>query len=101
MAAYAAKHFGMFSGREGRVRLRCENGLVGVVLDRFGQESILVPDGRNHFTVTVDAVVSPQFFGWLFGLGDRVELLAPDWAAAAFRAQLDAVGANYGEKQKD
>lgn len=58
-------------------------------------------DGRNHFTVTVDAVVSPQFFGWLFGLGDRVELLAPDWAAAAFRAQLDAVGANYGEKQKD
>ena len=30
-----------------------------------------------------------------------VELLAPDWAAAAFRAQLDAVGANYGEKQKD
>ena len=101
VAAYAAKHFGMFSGREGRVRLRCENGLVGVVLDRFGQESILVPDGRNHFTVTVDAVVSPQFFGWLFGLGDRVELLAPDWAAAAFRAQLDAVGANYGEKQKD
>lgn len=101
VAAYAAKHFGMFSGREGRVRLRCENGLVGVVLDRFGQESILVPDGRNHFTVTVDAVVSPQFFGWLFGLGDRVELLAPDWAAVAFRAQLDAVGANYGEKQKD
>ena len=101
VAAYAAKHFGMFSGREGRVRLRCENGLVGVVLDRFGQESILVPDGRNHFTVTVDAVVSPQFFGWLCGLGDRVELLAPDWAAAAFRAQLDAVGANYGENQKD
>ena len=30
-----------------------------------------------------------------------VELLAPDWAAVAFRAQLDAVGANYGEKQKD
>ena len=90
MAAYAAKHFGMFSGREGRVRLRCANAMVGVMLDRFGQDVILVPDGPDHFTLTVDAVVSPQFFGWLFGLGDGVALTAPDWAVEAYRQQLQA-----------
>ena len=90
MAAYAAKHFGMFSGREGRVRLRCANAMVGVMLDRFGQDVILVPDGSDHFTLTVDAVVSPQFFGWLFGLGDGVALTAPDWAVEAYRQQLQA-----------
>ena len=91
MASYAAKHFGMFSGREGKVRLRCVNAMVGVILDRFGQEVMLVPDGPDHFTVTVDAVVSPQFFGWLFGLGEGVELTAPTWAVEAFQRRLRAM----------
>ena len=90
MAAYAAKHFGMFSGREGKVRLRCANTMVGVMLDRFGPEVILVPDGPDHFTLTVEAVVSPQFFGWLFGLGDGVVLTSPDWAVEDYRSRLRA-----------
>lgn len=90
MAAYAAKHFGMFSGREGKVRLRCANTMVGVMLDRFGPEVILVPDGPDHFTLTVEAVVSPQFFGWLFGLGDGVVLTGPDWAVEDYRSRLRA-----------
>ena len=90
MAAYAAKHFGMFSGREGKVRLRCASTMVGVMLDRFGPEVILVPDGPDHFTLTVEAVVSPQFFGWLFGLGDGVVLTSPDWAVEDYRSRLRA-----------
>ena len=94
-AAYGQKHFGMFGGREGMVRLRCEKGLVGVVLDRFGGESLLIPDGEDHFTVTVPVVVSPQFMGWIFGLGTGVELTGPDWAVEAYRRQLEQVGARY------
>ena len=97
MAAYAAKHFGMFSGREGRVRLRCANAMVGVMLDRFGQDVMLVPDGPGHFTLTVEAVVSPQFFGWLFGLGEGVALTAPDWAVAEYRDRLRAALDQDGE----
>lgn len=95
MALYGARHFGMFSGREGQVRLRCENHMVGVILDRFGQELILIPDGPEHFSVTVDAVVSPQFFGWLFGLGGEVELTAPDWAMEELRERLSKMLAGY------
>ena len=95
MAAYAGKHFGMFSGREGQVTLRCRSSLVGVVLDRFGLDAILVPDGESHFTVTVSAVVSPQFLGWLFGLGDGVQLLRPQWAVEALQQQLSAVSELY------
>ena len=95
IAAYAKKYFGMFSGREGQVTLRCRNTLVGVVLDRFGQEVILVPDGESHFTVTIPAVVSPQFLGWVFGLGDGVEIKKPEWAAEEMKGQLAAVAALY------
>ena len=95
IASYAQKHFGMFSGREGQVTLRCRSSLVGVVLDRFGLDAILVPDGESHFTVTVSAVVSPQFLGWLFGLGDGVQLLRPQWAVEALQQQLSAVSELY------
>ena len=43
MAEYAKKVFGMFSGREERVRMRFDNQLVGAVLDRLGRETMLIP----------------------------------------------------------
>ena len=94
---YARRHFGMFSGRQGQVRLRCTSALAGVVLDRFGQDVMLVPDGEDHFTVTLDVVVSPPFWGWVFGLGDGVEVLSPDWAVDEFRRRLGQGAALYSQ----
>jgi len=88
VADYAGKHFGMFSGREGQLRLRCANRMAGVILDRFGQDVMMIPDGEEHFIVTVNAVVSPQFFGWLFSLADGVSLTAPGWAVEEYRKKL-------------
>jgi predicted DNA-binding transcriptional regulator YafY len=93
---YARRHFGMFSGRQGVVRLRCAAHLAGVVLDRFGQDAMLVPDGPDRFTVSLDVVVSPPFWGWVFGLGDEVEVLSPDWAVEEFRQRLARTAAQYG-----
>ena len=76
-AAYAKGLFGMFSGEEERVTLRVENPLAGAVIDRFGKEAILVPNGSEHFTVKVSVVASPQFFGWLCGFGSRVKIMEP------------------------
>jgi predicted DNA-binding transcriptional regulator YafY len=95
MAQYAQKHFGMFHGEEAAVTLRCRESLAGVVLDRFGQDAILVPGADDTFTVTVTVAVSPQFWGWLFGLGDGIELLSPTWAVEQFQAKLDEVRGMY------
>lgn len=95
MAGYARKHFGMFSGADAAVTLRCREELAGVVLDRFGQEAMLVPEEGGTFTVTVTVVVSPQFWGWLFGLGDGVKLLSPSWAAAEYWERLREVAKQY------
>ena len=96
VADYARKHFGMYSGTEAAVTLRCREALAGVVLDRFGQEVMLVPGQDGTFTVTVSVVVSPQFWGWLFGLGDGVELISPAWAVEQLKDRLEGVKRLYG-----
>ena len=88
LADYAQKHFGMYRGEEVNITLRGTKNMVGVVLDRFGQDLILIPDGADHFTVTLPVVVSPQFFGWLFGLEGGVELIRPAAAVEQYKAHL-------------
>lgn len=78
--------------------LRFRSDMAGVVLDRFGQDVMLIPDGGEYFTVTLPLVMSPQFFGWLFGLGDGVCLVGPERAVQAYRAQLGAVNDLYQDK---
>ena len=45
MADYAKKSFGMFGGREEKVKLLVENTLAGVIIDRFGKDIMLIPVG--------------------------------------------------------
>ncbi len=87
-AGYGRRHFGMFTGRPAQVTLVCRDELAGVVLDRFGQDAMLVPREDGHFSVSVDVVVSPQFWGWIFALGEGVRVAAPQWAVAEYRRCL-------------
>jgi predicted DNA-binding transcriptional regulator YafY len=82
MSDYTETHFDMFSGSSATVRLKFENSLAGAVIDRFGKDVMLVPFDSEHFTVTVSVAVSPRFFGWLCGFGNRVQIVAPDSVVA-------------------
>lgn len=95
VADYAQKHFGMYSGDEVTMTLRFRRSMVNVVLDRFGQDVMLIPDGEEYFTVALPLVMSPQFFGWLFGLGDGVQLMSPPSAVEAYQKQLSTVSSLY------
>ena len=96
MSAYTKSVFGMFGGKEQKVKLRFANYLVGVVLDRFGRETTIIPDGNEHFTVTLNVVVSPQFYGWVFGFGKDVEILSPENVRAEMKNQAAEILKNYG-----
>lgn len=99
LAQYGQKHFGMYTGQEMKVTLRGRQSMAGVVWDRFGQDVILVPDGEEFFTVTLPVIVSPQFFGWLFGLDGGITIVGPQEAVTAYRQKLaQAEQALPGEK---
>ena len=95
IGVYTKKVFGMFSGREERVTLRFDNSLVGAVLDRLGQESMIIPDGESYFTVTTDVIVSPQFFAWIAGFGPDAKIVSPESVVSQMREHIDSVAALY------
>ena len=77
IASYSKKTFGMFAGEEETVTLLCENDMIGVVIDRFGQEVNVRKADDMHFRARLHVAVSGQFYGWLSGLGEKVEIIEP------------------------
>lgn len=95
MAAYARKTFGMYGGKEERVRIECDNYLAGVMIDRFGKEVSMIRLDDKRFAVNVDVAVSRQFFAWIIGLGEGVTLAGPDHVVAMLNDEIDRLVKQY------
>ena len=88
LGTFAKKTFGMYGGHDEEVVLYCHNDLAGVILDRFGSDVILIPEENEHFRVRVSVTVSRQFFGWLTGIGEKMQLVEPESVRLEYRAYL-------------
>lgn len=74
---HANSLFQMFAGDEVKVKMRFHRELINVVIDRFGRDTMLIPDGDEHFTFTVPVAVSPMFLSWVIGFGKKARILYP------------------------
>jgi len=95
MSEYTKRAFSMFGGKEEQLTLRFANHLIGVVLDRFGKDIIISRTDEEHFSITTPVIVSPQFFGFLFSLGDDAEIIRPAYVREEMRKQLQSVSERY------
>ena len=95
LAAFAKKTFGMYGGVDAEVTLECRNELAGVIIDRFGHDVWLIPQGKDHFKTRVLVSVSPQFFGWVTGIGSGMKITGPENVKAEYKAYLQDVLENY------
>lgn len=92
---YTESTFGMFSGKMEWVTMQFANELANVVIDRFGKEINTLQVDEGHFQVSVDVAVSPQFFGWVVGLGTKARIVAPQNVVDSMANHLAKVGAFY------
>ncbi len=74
---HANRLFQMYSGDAVDVKLQFHNSLINVVVDRFGKDIMLIPDGPEHFNFTVRVAVSPMFLSWVIGFGAKAKILYP------------------------
>lgn len=97
IAGFAKKTFGMFAGDETMVILQCDASLTGVMIDRFGLDVAMRPDGKDQIRVRANVAVSRQFFGWLAGLGSGVRIMSPPEIRAQYRQYLAKILATIQE----
>lgn len=81
IAAYGSKVFDMFDGAETEVTLRCENNLMKVIIDRFGEDVHTWTEDDEHFCVKIKVYVSPTFYSWVFQFAGRIKIIFPDETA--------------------
>ena len=95
LASYAKKTFGMYGGIDAEVTLECKNELAGVVIDRFGHDVWLIPQGEDYFKIKVLVSVRPQFFGWITGIGAGMKIIGPKDVKNQYKEYLLNVLENY------
>ena len=77
LTTHANQLFQMYSGQTQRVKLRFHRSLINVVVDRFGKDTMMIPDGDDYFVFSVDVAVSPLFLSWVMGFGSKAKILHP------------------------
>lgn len=77
IAAYSRSLFGMLGGTSTGVTLECHNQMAGVIIDRFGKDTMILRKDDDHFIAHVDVIPSNQFLGWIIGLGGGAKITEP------------------------
>ena len=78
MSTFTTKVFHMFRTSEPEnVTLGFTEALLDSIVDRFGDDIVIIPDGDGRYSVSVNVCVSPQFYGWLAGFGRQIEVKGP------------------------
>ena len=76
-AAYSKRVFNMYGGEPANVRILADNSLAGVVIDRFGTDVTFLNHG-DRFEFCAKVMISPTFFSWVLGFGNKMKILSPD-----------------------
>lgn len=95
MAAYTKYTFSMFGGEIEQVTMVFSNRFIGAVIDRFGRDVVVMKADEKHFKITVSVAVSNQFFGWVFGLGKNVRIVAPESVKEKMKKALEDIHGMY------
>lgn len=77
LTEHANRLFQMYSGETAEVKMRFHRSLANVVMDRFDRQTMLIPDGDDHFVFTVKVAISPMFLSWVIGFGSKAKILHP------------------------
>ncbi len=97
ISKYRKEQFGMFSGESQGVTIEFDKDLIEVIYDKFGEKTRIV-EKEDKYSATVSVVISNQFFGFIFGLGEKIEILSPLKVVSRFEDFLCKIVGIYKSK---
>lgn len=88
ISSFCRKMFSMYDGQLCTVELKCNNELMKVIVDRFGEDVQTRTFDCRHFVATVEVSVSPTFYAWVFTYGGRIKILSPEAVKQEYTERL-------------
>ena len=95
MSRYTQQTFDMFGGRSMLVSLEFDDAMAGIVIDRFGKDTMIINSGRGSFVVDVPVTVSPHFYAWVCGLDGACRIIGPPAVRQGMKDHLQKIAAAY------
>jgi len=88
VSGYTEQVFKMYGGELVETVLEFDDTLIGVVYDKFGEDTHMQRVNEKTITATVNIQISPTFWGWLFQFAGKMKVITPNHVAAAFDQQV-------------
>ena len=85
---YCEQVFLMYDGITTTVKLRCDNGLMKTIIDRFGEDVETRVLDNDSFLATVKIAVSPVFYSWIFNYCGMIQIVEPENVKKEYRARI-------------
>ena len=78
IGCYTEQAFKMYGGQSVEITIRFDAKLMGVVYDKFGEDTKMIRLNADTCVATVMVQVSPTFWGWIFQFGGLMQITSPD-----------------------
>ena len=89
VGCYTEQVFKMYGGELENITLELDDKLIGIIYDKFGEDTKIVRTGETTVAASVKVQVSPTFFGWLFQFGKQMKLLSPADVVTEYKQRLN------------
>lgn len=91
ISEYTKAVFWMYKGERTTATLLCDNDMMKVIIDRFGDTVPVCVQDSEHFTAAVEISASPTFFGWLSEFSGKIRILSPQSLRLAYQKHLQQI----------
>ena len=78
IAAFTEQAFKMYGGDVVDVTVEFNDKLIGVVQDKFGEDTKILRTGSDKCAASIQVRESPTFWGWLFQFVGEMSILSPE-----------------------
>lgn len=101
IAEYTEQVFKMYGGPQEDISIEFDSSLIGVVYDKFGEDTKMVRTSDTTCAASVKVQISPTFWGWLFQFAGRMKILSPSLLIEKYREQAALINEDIGGQPND
>ena len=88
---YTEQVFKMYAGEAVDIVIEFKDSLIGVVFDKFGEDTKMMRSGEHKCVASVKVQISPVFWGWLFQFAGEMKVLSPETLAQEYKQRAKLI----------